>query len=64
MKYRGFESLSYLSIFALSLLALSATTPLHAQAVYGTLIGTVTDATGASVSGAKVTRRNIINHHQ
>src|ERR1051326_5318168 len=36
-------------------------TPLciNAQAVYGNLIGTVTDPTGAVVAGAKVTVKNV-----
>ncbi len=32
---------------------------LSSQAVYGTIVGTVLDATGAAVSGAKVTIRNV-----
>src|SRR6266568_3017181 len=44
--------------FALVLVVLSVTT-LMAQTFRGTILGTVTDKTGASVSGAKVTVRNI-----
>lgn len=32
---------------------------MHAQAVYGTVLGTVTDSTGALVSGASVTATNV-----
>ena len=32
---------------------------LSSQAVYGSIVGTVLDATGAAVSGAKVTIRNV-----
>src|ERR1041385_5839293 len=31
----------------------------HSQAVYGSIVGTVQDASGAAVSGAKVTIRNV-----
>jgi hypothetical protein len=40
---------------ALLLLAFAATPNLHAQAVSGTIVGTVTDATGAVVAGAPIT---------
>ena len=43
----------------LFLLVLGFSTVLWGQAVNGTLLGTVTDATGASISGAKVTARNV-----
>ena len=39
---------------ALLLLAFAATPNLHAQAVSGTIVGTVTDATGAVVAGAQL----------
>jgi hypothetical protein len=32
---------------------------IHAQTYYGTIVGNVTDATGAAVPGAKVTIRNV-----
>ncbi len=46
-------------IFLLCSAVISITSPLHAQAVSGTLLGTVTDPSGAFVVGAKVTIRNI-----
>ncbi len=36
-----------------------ATQPLFAQAVYGSILGTVQDSSGGVVSGAKVTTRNV-----
>src|SRR6202035_2178550 len=36
-----------------------ATQPLFAQAVYGSIVGTVQDTSGGVVSGAKVTTRNV-----
>ena len=44
-------------IFAGLFLSLTATTS-RAQTFRGTILGTVTDATGATVAGAKVTIRN------
>jgi len=43
------------AIVAFSLCALIATPSLHAQAVSGTIVGTVTDSSGASVPNAAVT---------
>ncbi len=42
-------------IFVAGLMAAVAATPGFAQAVYGTIVGTVVDPTGAAVAGAKVT---------
>ena len=41
-----------------AILALSASSNLHAQAVYGSIVGTVLDATGAAMPGVTVTIRN------
>lgn len=43
---------------ALSLAALVSTGSLRAQAVYGSIVGTVLDSTGGAMPGAKVTIRN------
>src|SRR5215469_9402174 len=43
----------------LCLLAVIAATPLRAQFEYGEILGTVRDATGGVISGAKVTVRGI-----
>ena len=42
-----------------ALLALSWTAPASAQVLYGSLVGTVTDATGAVVPGAQVSALNV-----
>ncbi|MCX6592252.1 MAG: TonB-dependent receptor [Acidobacteria bacterium] len=42
-------------IFVAGLMAAVAATPGFSQAVYGTIVGTVVDPTGAAVAGAKVT---------
>ncbi len=44
-----------IAVLALCFLAAAAAPPLKAQAVYGSIIGTVTDQTGAAVNGATVT---------
>src|SRR3954453_22016755 len=41
------------------LLGLSATASLNAQAVYGSIVGTVLDSSGAAMPGVKVTIKNI-----
>jgi hypothetical protein len=46
-------------ILAVLLAALFFSVQIFAQAVYGTLVGTVTDASGAAVPGAKVTIRDV-----
>src|SRR3984885_349324 len=46
-----------LSKFVLTLSVLTFSPPLFGQAVNGTLLGTVTDASGATVANAKVTAR-------
>ncbi len=50
-----------LGTFVCALVAsgLFSAVPLSAQAVYGSIVGTVLDATGAAMPGAKVTIRNI-----
>src|SRR3984893_12029009 len=55
-KHRGLAGLR-LTLTVIALIALAAA-PGTAQAFRGTILGTVTDATGAVVSGAKVTVRN------
>jgi hypothetical protein len=57
---RPFAQAAGLSLFALALLAVSgALAPrLHAQATQGAILGSVTDASGASISGAQITVRN------
>jgi len=52
---KGIDSMKCLSVFSL-LAILSLSTPLasHAQVLYGSLGGNVTDASGAAVAGAKV----------
>ena len=53
--HAGAAAIRLLSAAALVLAAFaSASTPLRAQSVSGTILGTVTDASGAVVSGAKV----------
>jgi hypothetical protein len=42
-------------VIALFSLALFLAVPARAQAVYGSIVGTVTDSTGASIANAKVT---------
>jgi Carboxypeptidase regulatory-like domain/TonB dependent receptor len=44
-----------LAVVALCVLASSATTPIHAQILYGSIVGNVTDAQGAVVPAAMVT---------
>ena len=44
---------------ALCLFAFAALPALHAQGLLGTILGTVTDASGASVAGASVKARNL-----
>lgn len=53
--------MSRLFRFALfcTLAAIPASTPLNAQAVYGSIVGTVVDGTGAAVPGAKITITDI-----
>src|ERR1700730_11109717 len=55
-KHRGLAGLR-LTLTVIALIALAAA-PGTAQAFRGTILGTVTDATGAVVNGAKVTVRN------
>ncbi len=45
--------------YIVSLLVLSLSAPLFGQAVNGTLLGTVTDPSGATVAGAKVTATEV-----
>ena len=42
-------------VLVLCLLCALSASPAHSQAVYGSIIGTVTDPQGAAVSGVKVT---------
>ncbi len=44
---------------ALALLLASAATSLSAQTVYGSIVGTVTDASGAAITGAAITLTNL-----
>src|SRR6476660_4678454 len=47
-------------VFPLALCAiLCSSVCLHGQAVYGSIVGTVLDSTGAAVANAKVTIRNV-----
>jgi hypothetical protein len=48
-----FRTALVLALFACASMLLTA--PAHAQSVYGSIFGTVTDSTGAAVSGATVT---------
>ncbi|MGA7856326.1 MAG: carboxypeptidase regulatory-like domain-containing protein [Terracidiphilus sp.] len=43
------------ALFAMLVLFGAASTALHAQAYYGSIVGNVTDSTGAVIAGAKVT---------
>src|SRR6202790_930017 len=54
---RSFRNLSTLALCLLAILALGTAAP--AQTFRGTILGTVTDSSGASVPGASVTIRNI-----
>src|ERR1700730_12871189 len=54
---RSFRNLSTLALCLLAILALG--TAASAQTFRGTILGTVTDSSGASVPGANVTIRNI-----
>src|SRR4029077_19640452 len=56
MKMRGLRAFLFGGAMALLLLCGSVTT---AQTFRGTILGTVTDSSGAAVSGAKVTVKNI-----
>ena len=52
-KYRTTKYLSNLLLLGVYLLA--SASALHAQAVYGNIVGTVLDASGFGVPGAKIT---------
>ena len=52
MRIQPFVSCAATVIAAMMLISLN--TPVTAQVLYGTLVGTVTDATGASVAGAEI----------
>ena len=54
--WRGERSL--LTLIAVVLAAGLAAAPVHAQSLYGTIVGTVTDAQGATIPGATVTITN------
>jgi hypothetical protein len=47
---------------ALSLLALATLPELHGQGLLGTVLGTVTDASGALINGAAVKAKNLANN--
>ncbi len=56
IRVQGITSISVLScMLAIPLLR----EPAAAQSIFGTIVGTVTDATGAVIPGAKVTAANI-----
>lgn len=46
-------------LFFITLVLLACPFAMHAQAYYGTIVGTVTDASGAAVAGAKVSIVNV-----
>src|SRR4051794_33433889 len=52
-----FRSIQLLSIGVV--IALTLSVPMQAQSVYGTIAGTVTDASGAAIAGASVTLTNL-----
>ncbi len=53
MKTRAFVLLGTLAVFVV--LGIMGTPLASAQAVYGSIFGTITDPSGAAVAGAKVT---------
>ena len=57
MNYRRYWFLSFILV---CLVGLAANGRLHAQAVTGSILGTVTDASGAVVPGAAVTITNVL----
>ncbi len=52
------RKLSILSLVAVTLTAGLFAVPVHAQTLYGTIVGTVTDAQGGNIPGATVTLTN------
>src|ERR1044071_4515466 len=51
---QAFALIAFCAVFALV-----STPPAHAQAVYGSIVGTVTDSSGAAVPNAKITITDI-----
>src|SRR3982751_5218791 len=49
------KRLSTSTLFVVLVLSLCAARHASAQAVYGSIVGTVTDSSGAAISGAKIT---------
>src|SRR5260370_12091364 len=47
------------ALFTILVMLLAFPLGMRAQTYYGTIVGNVTDATGASVPGAKITVRNV-----
>ena len=68
MKTKFSVLLGTLAVFVV--LGTVGTPQASAQAVYGSIFGTITDPSGAAVAGAKVTvtsasqRHDVRNHHQ
>ena len=58
MRSRKFLRGGLSAVFAVALVAGFAIQPLSAQILYGTLVGNVTDSTGAVIPGASVTITN------
>ena len=46
------------AVFSISAAGLAGAIPAHAQTSYGSIVGTVTDSTGATIPGAQVTLKN------